>query len=57
MYCHLCVVYKCAAVYHGLLTVIMLPFSLLGRKFYRRESDGIEQASSRQPEMHEVINS
>lgn len=34
-----------AAIYHGLLTILMLPFGLIGRKFYRRKSDGTQLAS------------
>lgn len=32
------------AIYHGVLVVLMLPFALIGRKFFRRESDGFELA-------------
>ncbi|ELU01090.1 hypothetical protein CAPTEDRAFT_187913 [Capitella teleta] len=31
-------------IYHGVLVVLMLPFALIGRKFFRRESDGFELA-------------
>ena len=30
----------CAAINYGFLIMIMLPFSLIGRYFYRRKSDG-----------------
>ena len=39
--CMLCVV---TAIYHGLLVLAMLPFSLIGRKFFHRASDGTEVA-------------
>jgi len=36
------------AIYHSFLVLMMLPFSLIGRIFYRRKSDGVQFASSKQ---------
>ena len=51
-----CDVCAATAIYHGLLAILMLPFCLMGRKFYRRRSDGSHVATGNDIDVAAAIN-